>query len=166
MAVIVLGLLLRAPAGDDADRIAADLAAVLARQVLGLLDGGGGLLGRDARGLQEEGVAVVHREGAAGGRGAGIHDQRPRAADGLRLGADAFELEIFAGEIEVLFRRPDQLDDVEPFLREFVARFMVALLDAEHLELAFVPADDEVESEAAVADMVGGHASPWRRSPD
>ena len=34
---------------------------------------------------------------------------------------------------------------------------MVARLDAEHLELALVPAAHDVQAEAAVADMVGGH---------
>ena len=33
---------------------------------------------------------------------------------------------------------------------------MIALLDAEHRELALVPADDDVQPEAAFADMVGG----------
>ena len=59
-------------------------------------------------------------------------------------------------EIEIFAVGPDQLDDVDPFLRIFVARLVVALLDAEHLELALVPADDDVEAEAALADVIGG----------
>ncbi len=33
---------------------------------------------------------------------------------------------------------------------------MLALLDAEHVELALVPADHEVDADAAFADVVGG----------
>ncbi len=33
---------------------------------------------------------------------------------------------------------------------------MIALLDAEHLELALVPADDDVQAEPPLADMIGG----------
>ena len=52
--------------------------------------------------------------------------------------------------------RPHQLDGVDPLLRVFVAGGVLALLDAEHLELALVPADHDVEPEAAFADVVGG----------
>ena len=51
---------------------------------------------------------------------------------------------------------PGALDDVEPLLRIIVAVVVLALRDAEHLELALVPADHEVEAEAALADVVGG----------
>ena len=34
---------------------------------------------------------------------------------------------------------------------------MIALLDAEHLELALVPADHDVEPEPTFADVIGGH---------
>ncbi len=52
---------------------------------------------------------------------------------------------------------------VDPVLGISVARVVLALLDAEHLELALVPAGHDVEAEAALADMVGGDASAWPR---
>ena len=60
-------------------------------------------------------------------------------------------------KIEILVRRPGKLEDVDPFLRVVVAQFVLALLDAEHFELALVPADHKIEPEASVADVVGGH---------
>ena len=107
-------------------------------------------------GLHEEGIAVAHREGAADRRGAGVHDDRPRAAIGLGLGAHLLQLDELPVEIEVVAVRPHQLDGVDPLLRVFVARGVLALLDAEHLELALVPADHDVEPEAAFADVIGG----------
>src|SRR6185436_21144462 len=60
-----------------------------------------------------------------------------------------------ADEVEVL-GRPRALDHVEPFLRKLVTVVVFALLHAEHLKLAFVPAGHDVEPEAAVTDVVGG----------
>ena len=59
-------------------------------------------------------------------------------------------------EVEILAIGPDHFDDVDPFLCVFVALLVRALLDAEHVELALIPADHDVESEPALADMVGG----------
>src|SRR5215467_5244064 len=105
-----------------------------------------------AAGRGEEGVAVAHREGLAGTRLTGIHDDRARAADRSRLRPHAGELEIAAVEIE-LVPRPGALDHVDPLLGKFVALLMVALRDAEHRELALVPAGDEVEPKPPVANM-------------
>ena len=55
-----------------------------------------------------------------------------------------------AVEIEVVMLGPGALDDVEPFLGEIVAGVVLALGDAEHLELALVPADDEIDAEASL----------------
>ena len=57
-----------------------------------------------------------------------------------------------AGEIEILLVGPDQLERVDPFLGVFVALLMLALLDAEHVEFVLVPADHDVEAEAALPD--------------
>ena len=65
-------------------------------------------------------------------------------------------MQVVAVEVEILALGPDQLDDVDPFLGVVVAVVVGALLDAEHVELAFVPADHDVEPEAALADVVGG----------
>jgi len=59
-------------------------------------------------------------------------------------------------KVEILAVRPDHFDDVDPFLRIFVTLLMGALLDAEHVELALVPADHDVQPEAALADVIGG----------
>ena len=154
--VILLGLLLGRPAGDDADRIDVELLALRRGLVLGRLHLGGGGVHRGAVGLGEEGVAVADGEGAAGRRGAGVHDQRARAAVGLGLGAHVLQLDELAVVFEILLRPPRHLHRVEPFLGVVVALLVVALRHAEHLELVLVPADHDVQSEAAFADMVGG----------
>ncbi len=64
-----------------------------------------GLGHRRARRLHEEGVAVLHRKGAADRRGAGVHDHRLGAAVGLGLGAHLLELDELAVEIEIVARR-------------------------------------------------------------
>src|SRR3954464_15000726 len=77
----------------------------------------------------------------------------------LGLGAHPLEMDVAAGEVKVLAFGPDQLDGVDPFLRIVVACFVIALRDAEHLELVLVPADDDVQPEASLADLVGGTIS-------
>src|ERR1700730_13538925 len=69
---------------------------------------------------------------------------------------NARKLEKFPVEIEFILLRPGALDHVDPFLGKFVTIMMVALRDAEHLEFALVPAGDNVQPEAALADMIGG----------
>ena len=69
---------------------------------------------------------------------------------------NARKLEKFAVEIEFILFRPGALDHVDPFLGKFVTIVMVPLRHAEHLEFALVPAGDDVQPEAALADMIGG----------
>ena len=83
--------------------------------------------------------------------------------NGLGLARTPLRLKYLPCEIEILAVRPGQLDDLDPFLGVVVALVVLALLDAEHVELVLVPADHEVEAEAALADVVGGDESPWRR---
>ena len=59
-------------------------------------------------------------------------------------------------EIESLVTVPRLFDDIDPFLRVVVARIVLALLHAEHLELALVPADHDIDADPALADVVGG----------
>src|SRR3979490_3316383 len=66
MMVMLLGLLLGAGAGYHPDRIDADLLAMRAAEILGLLHVNGRVRDRHARGLHEEGVAVLHRKSAPG----------------------------------------------------------------------------------------------------
>src|SRR5262249_60088263 len=73
---VVLGLLLRRPASDDAHGIDAKFLALLLRLGFGGRDLLRRLIERGAGCLQEECVAVADREGLADRRGAGIHDHR------------------------------------------------------------------------------------------
>src|SRR5258707_12437773 len=156
VAIVVLGLLAGRPARDDAHGVDVDLASVLSGFGLDVAHALRRLLGRSPRRLGEERIAVAQRERPPRRRGAGIHDQRPRAAVGLRLGADVGELDVCAVEVEVLLRAPGELYGIEPFLSVFVAPLMIALLDADHLALVLVPSDYEIEPEPAFADMIGG----------
>jgi hypothetical protein len=119
--IIVLGLLLGRLAGDDADGIDAEFPALLFGLALGGRNSLRGLIERGAGCLQEESIAVADCERLAHGRGAGIHDHRPRAAIGLGLAPDALHVEVLSLEVEVLFVRPDHLDDIDPFLRIVIA---------------------------------------------
>src|SRR6516164_10205907 len=110
-----------------------------------------------ARGRHEECIAVAQRKGLSDLRGAGIHDDRPRVAVGLGVGAHPLEVEEPPMEIEIAAFRPGSLDDIEPFLGEIVAGVVLALRHPEHLELALVPSDYEIDTEASFADVVGGY---------
>src|SRR5215469_1305821 len=155
MMKIVLGVLVARPAGDDANRVTADLASLGAGRLFGAVNALRAFLKRCARGLQKESVAISYCESLTGRRRAGIHDQGAGAAIGFRLAANAFHIEVLAVKIEILTVGPDHFDDVDPFLRIIVTLLMRALLDAEHVELALVPADYDIESKAALADMIG-----------
>ena len=85
-----------------------------------------------------------------------VHHHRPPAAERLRLGAHLPQLDERAREIEFFLVRPAALDRVQPLLRVFVARVMLAHRRAEHGELVLVPAAHHVQPEAALADMIGG----------
>src|SRR5262245_64663167 len=76
---------------------------------------------------------------------------------GLGVGAHALEVEEPSVEIEIAAFRPGPLDDIEPFLGKIVARVVLALGHPEHLELALVPSDHEIDAEASFTDVVGGH---------
>ena len=146
MPIIILRLPCRGPAGDDAHRIDIDIPARLLRQRLHAADVARRFLERDAaRYRRKKRVAISDRECLAGRRRAGIHDQRTRPAIGFRLRPHALQLEEMPIEIETLARRPCQLHDIEPFLRVFVARLVIAQCRAEHLELALVPAAHEIQ---------------------
>ena len=69
---------------------------------------------------------------------------------------NARKFEKFSVEIEFILFRPGALDHVDPFLGKFVTIVMVALCHTEHLEFALVPAGDNVQAEAALADVIGG----------
>src|SRR5437588_4901018 len=73
------------------------------------------------------------------------------------MSSHVFELQELSLEVEASVFGPRAFDDVDPLLRELVARIVLALGDAEHFELTLVPADDQVHSEAALADVIRGH---------
>jgi len=113
---------------------------------------------RDAvQNRRKQRIAIAYCEGLAGRRRAGVHDQGARAAIGFGIGAHALEPDEATLEVEILARRPSELDDIEPVLRISITRLMVAQRGAEHLELAFVPAANEVQPEASLADVVSGN---------
>src|SRR5262249_7761492 len=150
------GLLLGRPASNHAHGIDPELPALLFRLALRGSNPLRGLFERGSRGLQEERVAIADGEGLADRRGPGIHDHRTCAAVRLRLALDALHAQVFSLKIEILLVRPDHFDDVDPFLRVFVTGLVIALLHTEHLELALVPANHDVQPEPAYADMVRG----------
>src|SRR5262245_55577310 len=158
VAVILLRLLLARTADHLPDGVDLDLAPERLRRALDLRDLLDIALERRARARRrhEERVAIAQREGLPDLRRAGIHQDRPGAAERLGIRAHALEPQELSVEIERVRVRPRLLDGVEPFLREVVARVVLALGDAEHLELALVPADHEIDAEATFADMVGG----------
>ena len=105
----------------------------------------------------EQAIGVVRGELAAGLRIARAHQDRPAAPPGLRLSEHGLQFVVLAVVVERLVLRPDALDDLDPFLGVVVAAVVIAERDAHHAELDRVPARDDVEAEAAVADVVGGH---------
>ena len=52
---------------------------------------------------------------------------------------------------------PYTLDDFHPFFREAVARVVRDEIDAEHIKFAMVPARNDVQRKAALADVIGRH---------
>ncbi len=87
----------------------------------------------------------------------GRDQHRARAAPGLRLHHGLLQIEEAARIVERLRLGPAARHDVDPFLAQHVAVVVRAEVDAEHVELFLVPAADDVEAEAPLADMVGGH---------
>src|SRR4029077_625366 len=73
------------------------------------------------------------------------------------MGAHTLQRQEDARESEGPLARQDTLDHVEPLLRERVALLMIALVHAEHLKFALIPANHQIEAEASCADVIGGH---------
>ena len=97
-------------------------------------------------------VAFGGGEIAARSAEGGVHRHRPRLLQARRPADGLLEVVVGAVVIEGLVRCIEPLDDLEPF-----GRLVVALLDqrrAEHAELLRVPAADDVEPGAALADVI------------
>src|SRR5215813_11107267 len=105
-------------------------------------------------GLVEHQVATARAERAARHRIAGVHQDGPPPAPGPWPTHNAFQPVVAAVVIERRLLRPDAEDDLEPFLATGVAVVMHVLLEPEHVELRLVPAADDVEAEAAAADVI------------
>src|SRR5215472_9931594 len=157
VAIIVRRLPRRGSARNDAYSIDVDLAAGLPRQGFYALHVPHGLLkGYAVRDCREQRIAVADCKGLAGRGGAGVHDQRAGAPIGFGLRAHTFEPDEAPLEVEILTRRPSELDDVEPFLGIGVALLVIAQRGAEHFEFALVPPANEVQTEPTAPDVVGG----------
>ena len=156
--MILLRLLLSRTADRLADRVDFDLAIVRGGVGLHFLHSVRDTVERRARGTRgsEKRIAISHCEFLSGFGRSRVHDQGAGAAERLGLCADVLQFEIAAVEIELLRPGPGHVHYAEPFFGIVVALVMLALLHAEHLELAFVPAGDDVEAEASGADLVGG----------
>src|SRR5439155_19111711 len=74
-----------------------------------------------------------------------------------RPSGDASQLVVAAGIVERLLLGPHAREDLEPLAAARVAVVVRILLEPEHVELVLVPAADDVEAEAALTDVVGGH---------
>ena len=66
----------------------------------------------------------------------------------------ATELVVHAHVVERSCAGPDPLDDAPPFFALCVALVVRVLCNPEHLELVLVPATDDVDAEAALANLV------------
>ena len=99
-------------------------------------------------------VGVAGREVAALRRTGGVDDRR-RAGDRARVALDVLQGEPLARPVEILGLAPELAHDVEPLLRIAVAGLVVVgQREPERLVFRLVPARDDVEPGAALADLV------------
>src|ERR1700734_2469012 len=98
---------------------------------------------------------MPHREVTPGMRRPGTHDQWRAAVIWLGQALDFLEGEVSSVDIERPALGPEAFCDGDPLLSEDVALVMRQQLGAEHLEFGGIPAGNEIEAEAAFADMVG-----------
>src|SRR5579875_1831462 len=132
------------------------LAAVLARHPADLRDAFAAF--RYEPWLVEHQLRVAHREAQARGRRTRIHDDRTPTAPRRGGAENIVEVIKPAVIIERRFAIPDPRDDFEPFLAAFITRIVRILRMTEHPEFRRIPSANHVQSEAAMPDMIGGHA--------
>ena len=97
----------------------------------------------------------MHRELAAFAGAGGVEDRQFRCGTGIAK--HVLQLEELAVPVEGFGAGPECLDDVEPFLRVAVACLViVGERQSERFILRLVPAGDDVEADAAAADLVHG----------
>src|SRR5262249_705701 len=155
VAIVLVRLRLGGATDHLADGVDLDIAAEVFRRALDLVD----LLGialepsSGARGRPEKRIAVAQCKVLADLRRPGVHEDRPRLAVRLGMGARPLELEELSLKIEIAAFRPGLLDHVEPFLGESITRIVLALRHAEHLEFPLIPADHEIDAETSLADV-------------
>ena len=104
----------------------------------------------------ETDVAILRGKAAAAIGPRRAHQRRPRALDRLRRQLGLFHLIEAAGEIERFWIGPQPRRDLHPFLGHIVAAVVIKERDAEHVHLRHEPAGDEIEREAAAADVIDG----------
>ena len=85
---------------------------------------------------------------------AGIHDDGKRLLDRLWLVKAALDVEIAAVVVELVLRRPKQLQHVQPFGCVGIALVMFHDRGAKHLQLGREPAADDVQGKTAAGDVV------------
>ena len=109
-------------------------------------------VGRNVMGadIGEDEIAVLAGEVTAALRRAGVHDDRVRFLDRLRLQVTALDAIKLAFEVEFLVLLPQPLDDRHPFLGAGVTVLMLEQRDAEHFHFRKIPAVDDIERVAAV----------------
>jgi hypothetical protein len=106
----------------------------------------------DAKRRDQE-IAGAQRQLAAGRRGRRRHCHRTRQLHGLRLTDHAGQLVEFSGKIEPLARRKNHRHDLVPFEALLVVPIMLGKRMTEHLELALVPAGDDVSAGRGVGHL-------------
>ena len=104
--------------------------------------------------VDEDHVAVLGGEMAPDAGTAGIHDDRKRLLDRLRLVKASLDVEIAAVVVELVLRRPKQLQHVQPFGCVGIALVMFHDRGAKHLQLGREPAADDVQGKTAAGDVV------------
>ena len=151
---VVIGprLLHRLAADDMRDRIDADIAADLlgAFADVGDMAAGIGDLGEG----REEIVALGGGKVASRSAEGRVHGHRARRLQAGRAADRVLQRVVGAVMVEGLVRGVEPLDDLQP-----LGGLVVALLDqrhAEHAELLRIPAADDVEARAALADVIDG----------
>src|SRR2546425_3721500 len=84
-----------------------------------------------------------------------VHEKGPPPAPGLWPARNALQPVVTAIVIKRCILRPEAEEDLEPFPAAGVTVIMDVLFEPEHVELRLVPAADDVEAEAAAANVIG-----------
>jgi hypothetical protein len=70
----------------------------------------------------------------------------------------AFDIEMFAFKVELIIARPQQLQNLQPFVGIAVPFFVLHQRCAEHFHFRFIPAGHDVQRKPAAGNMVNCRA--------